>query len=130
MIQGAMSQSTAILRAPRSATLDGFTRIAGDVDGVNVRALEPLTSVLVRTKNSTYQIDVRGGTAAIVQGGQFFPTPRAAEVCGATMGGSFIKVGWIGVGFCLELIADGQRIVTTRVSAIGIQPSAGGSRIH
>lgn len=125
-----MSQSTAILRTPRSATLDGFTRIAGDVDGVNIRALEPLTSVLVRTKNSTYQINVRGGTAAIVQGGQFFPTPTAAEVCGATMGGSFIKVGWIGVGLCLEFVADGQRIVTTRVRAIGIQPSAGGSRIH
>jgi hypothetical protein len=125
-----MSQSTAILRTPQSATLDGFTRIAGDVDGVNVRALEPFTSVLVRTKNSTYRIDVRGGTAAMVQGGQFFPTPTSAEVCGATMGGSFIKVGWIGVGFCLEFIADGQRIITTRVRTIRIRTSAGDSRIH
>jgi hypothetical protein len=46
------------------------------------------------------------------------------------MGGSCIKVGWIGVGFCLEFIADGRRVVTTRVRAIGIQRSADQSRRH
>jgi len=125
-----MSTSTTIVRLAGASTLDGFTKIAGDAEGVNIRALEPFTSLLVRTRNSTYQISVRGGTAAIVQGGQFFPTPTAVEVCGATMGGSFIKLGWIGDGLCLEFLAGDQRIVTTRVRTIGIQSSAGDSRIH
>jgi hypothetical protein len=125
-----MSTSTTILRLNGAATLDGFTKIAGDADGVNIRALEPFTSLLVRTQNSTYRISVRGGTAAIVQGGRFFPTATSVEVCGATMGASFIKLGWIGVGFCLEFIADGRRVVTTRVSTIGVQSSSGGSRVH
>ena len=46
------------------------------------------------------------------------------------MGSSFIRLGWIGVGLCLEFIADGRRVVTTRVSTIRIQSSSGGSRIH
>jgi hypothetical protein len=65
-----------------------------------------------------------------VQGGRFFQTPTTVDACGATMGGSCIKVGWIGVGFCLEFIADGRRVVTTRVRAIGIQRSADQSRRH
>src|SRR5215468_10070952 len=96
--------STAILPTAGSITLDGFATMAGDADGVNVRALEPLTSLFVRTKNSIYHVIVQHGTAAIVRGGQFLPLPTSAEVCGATMGGSLIKVGWIGVGFCMELI--------------------------
>jgi hypothetical protein len=113
-----------------AATLDTLTNIADEADGVNVRALDPLASLFVRTKNSTYQINTLDGTAAIVQGGRFFQTPTTVDACGATMGGSCIKVGWIGVGFCLEFIADGRRVVTTRVRAIGIQRSADQSRRH
>jgi len=113
-----------------AATLDTLTNIADEADGVNVRALDPLASLFVRTKNSTYQINTLDGTAAIVQGGRFFQTPTTVDACGATMGGSCIKLGWIGVGFCLEFIADGRRVVTTRVRAIGIQRSADQSRPH
>jgi len=113
-----------------AATLDTLTNVAGEADGVNVRALDPLASLFVRTKNSTYQINTLDGTAAIVQGGRFFQTPTTVDACGATMGGSCIKLGWIGVGFCLEFIADGRRVVTTRVRAIGIQRSADQSRTH
>jgi len=113
-----------------AATLDTLTNISGEADGVNVRALDPLASLFVRTKNSTYQINTLDGTTAIVQGGRFFQTPTTVDACGATMGGSCIKLGWIGVGFCLEFIADGRRVVTTRVRAIGIQRSADQSRPH
>ena len=125
-----MAGTTTVLRAIRGATFDGFTQIAGAADGINVRELEPLTSIVVRTKNSTYEISVTGGTSAIVQGGQFFPTPTAVEVSGATMNGSFIKIGWIGVGFCMEFIADGQLIVTTRVRTIAVRQPSGESRPH
>ena len=120
--------TTLLLRG--AATLDTLTNISGEADGVNVRALDPLASLFVRTKNSTYQINTLDGTTAIVQGGRFFQTPTTVDACGATMGGSCIKLGWIGVGFCLEFIADGRRVVTTRVRAIGIQRSADQSRPH
>jgi hypothetical protein len=119
-----------MLRPAGAATLDSFTKIAGRADGVNVRALEPFASLLVRTKNSTYQIHTLDGITAIVQGGRFFQTPTTVDACGATTGGSCIKLGWIGVGFCLEFIADGRRIITTRVCAIGIQRSSSESRPH
>ena len=125
-----MQLETALLRAADSMTLDGFATMARDADGVHIRLLEPLTSLLVRTKNSIYHLILEHGTAAIVRGGQFFPSPTSAEVCGATMGGSLIKVGWIGVGFCMEFIANGQRIVTTRVRTIGVTPPSGQSRPH
>jgi hypothetical protein len=132
MIKAAMSQSTEILRTPLAATLDGFTRSAGDADGVDIRALDPLASLFVRTKNSTYQINRLDGAAAaaVVQGGRFFQTPTTVDACGATMGGSCIKFGWIGVGFCLEFIADGQRVITTRVRAIHIQRASDQWRPH
>jgi hypothetical protein len=119
-----------MVRFAGTATLEGFTKIAGGADGVNVRALEPLASLLVRTKNTTYRIHTLDGTAAIVQGGRFFQTPTTVDACGATTGGSCIKLGWIGVGFCLEFIADGRRVITTRVRAIGIQRPSGESRPH
>jgi hypothetical protein len=125
-----MSTSTSIVRRAGTPTLDGFTQVVGNADGVNVRALEPLASLLVRTKNSTYQIHKLDGASTIVQGGRFFQTPTTVDACGATMGGSCIKFGWIGVGFCLEFIADGQRVITTRVRAIRIQRPSGESRPH
>jgi len=112
------------------AALDGFATIAGHADGVNVSGLAPFTQLVVRTKNSTYSVNVQSGTSAIVQGGRFFLLPTEVEVSGGTMGGSIIKVGWIIVGFCMELVAHGQRIVTTRVRTIGVQPPSGQSRPH
>jgi len=36
-----------------------------------------------------------------------------------------VKLGWIGCGFCLELLQDGQRIVTTRVREFRVIAGAG-----
>src|SRR6185295_1853030 len=58
---------TTILRFGATA-LDGFAKIAGETGGVDVRALDPFVSLLVRTKNSTYPINKFDGTAAIVRG--------------------------------------------------------------
>ena len=124
------SSSTAMFRMGIPAALDGFATIAGHADGVNVNGLAPFTQLVVQTKNSIYSVNVQGGTSALVQGGRFFLRPTAAEVCGGTMGGSIIKIGWIIVGFCMELVADGQRIVTTRVRTIGVHPPSGQSRPH
>jgi hypothetical protein len=106
---------------PRAATLDGFVDDLAAGQGVNLRDLDPLTTLIVATCNSRYRIIVSRDTSVIVQGGQFFPDATAARIDGATFGGSFLKMGWIGIGLRMEIFADGQRIVTSPVRDISIE---------
>lgn len=87
-------------------------------EGVHVHRLPPLTTLLVRTTNSLYRIVVTEGCSIYVQGGEFFPDPTSAQLDGASLGGGFLRVGWIGVGLLMEIRATGRRIVTSPVLAI------------
>ena len=89
-----------------------------DGEGVHVHRLPPLTTLLVRTTNSVYRIVVMEGCNIYVRGGEFFPDPTAAQLDGASLGGSALKVGWIGVGLLMEIRATGRRIVTSPVRTI------------
>ena len=111
-----MAHSTTLVA--RTATLDGFVDTASTTDGVCLRDLEPLTTLLVRTCNSRYRITVSSHAAIFVQGGHFFPEPTTARLEGSSAGGSFLKVAWIGIGLRMEISAGGQRIVTSPVRAI------------
>ena len=91
------------------------------VEGVHLRQLPPLTMLLVWTKNSLYRIVVTEGSSVYVQGGTFFPDPTSAHLDGASMGGGFLQVGWIGVGRLMEIRAGGTRIVTSPVRAIAAE---------
>ena len=90
------------------------------VEGVHLRQLPPLT-MLVWTKNSLYRIVVMEGSNVYVQGGTFFPDPTSAHLDGASMGGGFLQVGWIGVGLVMEIRAGGMHIVTSPVRAIATE---------
>ena len=81
-----------------AATLDGFAKATDAVQGVYLRDLEPLTRLVVRTCNSEYRILVSADGDVLVEGGRFFDRPTPAVLEGASLGGSFLKVGWIGVG--------------------------------
>lgn len=111
-----MAHSTTLVA--RTATLDGFVDSVNTADGVCVRDLEPLTTLLVRTCNSRYRITVSSNAAIFVQGGHFFPEPTTARLEGSSAGGSFLKVAWIGIGLRMEISAGGQRIVTSPVRTI------------
>lgn len=115
---------TSVVAVPRAATLDGFLSASSAVDGVVLRDLEPLTTLLVRTCNSHYRIVISQNTAVFVQGGQFFPEMTGARLEGSSFGGSFLKMGWIGVGLRMEIWSGGQRIVTSPVRAIDSEPYA------
>lgn len=112
-----MIDSTAVL-VPRAATMDGFVDASTAADGLSLRDLEPLTTLLVRTCNSHYRIVISRNTAVFVQGGRFFPETTHARLEGSSFGGSLLKMGWIGVGLCMEIWAGGQRIITSPVRAI------------
>ena len=110
--------TTTTTRIARAATLDGFTGEASAADGVHLPQLEPMTTLVVRTHNSTYRIVVSHETTVLVEGGRFFPELTPAYLEGASFGGSFLKVGWIAIGLRMEIRADGQRIITSPVREI------------
>lgn len=98
--------------------MDGFLAASAASDGLSVRDLEPLTTLYVRTYNSLYRIVIAHQTAIFVQGGRFFPDATDARLEGSSAGGTLLKLGWIGVGLCMEIWAQGRRIVTSPVRSI------------
>lgn len=112
---------TTTTRIARAATLDGFTAEAAAADGVQLRDLEPMTRLVVRTQNSTYRIVVSHESMVLVEGGRFFPALTPAFLEGASFGGSFLKVGWITIGLRMEIRSAGQRIVTSPVCEIATE---------
>jgi hypothetical protein len=117
-------------RVARGATLEGFVAETAGAAGVLLRDLEPLTTLVVHTRNTRYRIIVTRGDDIVVQGGTFFPDPTPAHLDGASMGSSFLKLGWIGVGLRMEIRAGSQRIVTTMVRSIAQEEAALPSRPH
>jgi hypothetical protein len=114
----------------RAATLTGFTSAVSSTNGVQLRDLPPMTTLLVRTRNSEYHIVVSSGDEVLVKGGHFFPSLTEARFSGASVGGSFLKVGWIGVGLRMEILAEGRRIVTSPVYDIATADDSSSQRIH
>ena len=110
--------------------LDRLTASAAAAEGVRLVDLAPSDVLEVRTRNTCYLISTIGlrDDRVVVMGGTFFPLPREAQLVGSTLGGSAVTLGWIGRGFCLELLRDGHRVVTTRVR--GIRVIAGSDPLH
>jgi hypothetical protein len=121
-----MDETTSI---SRTATLAGFTAAVATTHGVHLRDLAPMTTLHVHTRNSHYRIIVSAGDAVLVEGGEFFPALTPAHFSGASVGGSFLKVGWIGIGLRMEILVDGRRIVTSPVRDISTAGS-GSTRVH
>lgn len=116
-------------RLMRAATLEGFADEVARVPGVSLDDLQPLTTLLVQTRNSEYRITRAEGELVLVQGGRFFPQLTRASLDGASLGGSLIKVGWIGLGFRMELRTGDQRVLTSPVLAIATLCDAS-RRVH
>ena len=104
-----------------AATLDTWT--AHDWShGVMIPRLAPHDQLIVRTRNSTYEIIVLVPHTAsvLVRGGAFFPTFTQARVAGSSMGGGFLKLHGVYAGFQLELLTDDLPIITTRVQTVSV----------
>ena len=121
-VPSASDTHTSRVLVPHAATLDGFVAASSVADGVSLRDLEPLTTLHVRTCNSHYRIVISRHTTVFVQGGRFFPEATQARLDGSSIGGSFLKMAWIGVGLCMEIWAGGQRIITSPVQSIARGP--------
>lgn len=89
-------------------------------DAVQLDSCPAFERIVVTTRRSVYDIIVLSGDAGevMIRGGRFFPDFRRARVAGSTGGGSALKLRSICAGLSLELNANGQRFVTSKIQAI------------
>ena len=94
-------------------------------DGIQIDHVDDLETVVVETQNSTYEITIIDGIKGevVVRGGQFFPQLTPAHLTGASMRGSFLKIRGIYLGFCVEFLHEGKRIMTSSVRRIVVSPN-------
>lgn len=100
-----------------AAQLDFWTARTWN-DGVQVDQLRALDRLVVRTRNSVYEIIVGETGDVMIRGGRFFPEYTRAVLLGSSLGGAFLKLGGIYRGFSMEIMFDGTRIVTSPVQAV------------
>jgi hypothetical protein len=88
--------------------------------GIQVDDLLALECILVKTENSTYEIVLLAPDTAhvLVRGGAFFPVFTTARLAGSSLGGSFLKLRSVHVGFRLELSTERGVIVTSPVRSV------------
>jgi hypothetical protein len=106
--------------------IDEFAREIAASEGIDIREVEPFTTLLVQTMNSLYRIiPLEAGRSRImVQGGRLFPDLVEAHLVGSTFGGGLMKRHWIGGGLHMEIHSGGERIVTSPVRSFRIEQDA------
>jgi hypothetical protein len=94
--------------------------------GIRVDDLAALERLIVTTANSTYEIVLVAPERAevLVRGGAFFPVFTPARVAGSSLGGSFLKLRSVHVGFRLELGTDRGFVLTSPVRDVTVAPLA------
>jgi len=106
---------------PAAAVLTAWNTHSWD-DGLHVEQLAALDRLTVLTQHSTYDIVIVSPTTAevLVRGGEFFPEFTAARLAGSTLGGSFLKMRSVHVGFRVEFAVGRGVIVTSPVRSISV----------
>ena len=91
-------------------------------EGIQLESIEDMETVTVQTENSTYDVTVISGRSGeiLIRGGRFFPEFTPARLAGSSLGGSFLKLRGIYVGFSLEVHFDKRLIITSRVRKITV----------
>jgi hypothetical protein len=108
---------------PAGAVLDFWCDELPWTNGVQIEQFSDMQRLLVRTRNSLYEITVMDGWSGeiVVRGGQFFPHATPAWLAGANFGGSILKVRGIYIGFQMEIHAQEGPLLTTRVKMIAVE---------
>ena len=116
---------TAKQAIPHRAVLDVWSEEPWG-NGAQIDELNTMQQLHVRTRNSLYEITVIDGLHGeiLVRGGKHLPDVTNAQLNGATLGGSFCKLRGIYPGFKMELVANGERFITSTVQAVSVLPIA------
>jgi len=107
----------------RAVTLDQWSGHDWS-DGVQADSLSARDTLLVRTKNTCYELSilVPATGEVLVRGGRFFPAFTRATLAGSSLRGTCLKVRGVYVGFYLELTHEGQTVRTTRIQSVTRAP--------
>lgn len=101
--------------------MTGMWQLVGDDDGVEIRPLRPGTTVIVETANSRYRfVTLLDPSTVVVKGGAMFPEQAIVRLVGATMG-STVKVGWILVGWRIEMYLGPMCIRSSPVRSVRVE---------
>jgi len=99
-----------------------FTLAANDGEGIAIDALEPGTTLVVNTRNSSYRFVVLFQTGLLrVTGGALFPEATVVRFEGASAGGRAVKTGAILVGLYMEMSTADVRVRSSRVRSLSIE---------
>jgi len=104
-------------------TLDQWSGHAW-TDGFQTESVLPFDTLVVRTRNSSYEITILAPATGevLVRGGHFFPEFTRVTLAGSSLRGACLKVRGIYVGLFLELLHNGQTVRTTRIQAATMAP--------
>jgi hypothetical protein len=100
-------------------------------DGVCLDRLAALDRLTVLTRNSTYEIVVASVATGevLVRGGSLFPEFTPVRLAGCTLGGSFLKLRSIYVGFQMEFAVPDGVVITSPVGIIAVWSSDASTQI-
>jgi hypothetical protein len=101
-----------------ATTLGRIGGLVEDMAGVLLRDLPPSTTLLIKTLNTQYRVVIIDRSEVYIQGGKWFPSPTLVHLNGARLGDSTLRVGWIAVDLRVEILWNGQLILTSPVQAI------------
>jgi hypothetical protein len=76
----------------------------------------------IQTENSVYEVNTISSSEGeiLIRGGRFFPEFTAARLIGSSLGGCFLKLRGIYVGFNMEIHCNCRSIITSRVRSISL----------
>jgi hypothetical protein len=96
--------------------------IENTIDGIDITALRPGTTVVVETHNSRYRFVILfDPSAVLVKGGGMFPDHTVVRLVGATAGGTVVKAGWIVIGLRIEMRFDSVCIRSSPVRSVKVE---------
>lgn len=104
-----------------TAQLDKQVATCQWTGGAQIDRMEDLQSLIVETRNSSYEITILSGERGdiLVRGGSFRDrTP--VHLSGASLAGALLKLRGIYVGLNMQFEYDGRYILTSPVRRIGI----------
>src|SRR5262245_58957391 len=113
-------QTTAV---PAAAVLSTWNSHSWD-NGLHIDQLTALDRLTVVTQHSTYDIVIVSPVSGevLVRGGEFFPEFTSVRLAGSTLGGSFLKMRSVHLGFRIEFAVGRGVIVTSPVRNISVAP--------
>src|SRR5688572_7497562 len=116
--RGTQNQTTAV---PAAAVLSTWNSHSWD-NGLHIDQLTALDRLTVLTQHSTYDIVIVSPASGevLVRGGEFFPEFTSVRLAGSTLGGSFLKMRSVHLGFRIEFAVGRGVIVTSPVRTISV----------